>query len=336
MSEVDQHQKVSEIKSKSDLEDFLDGWDNSENTVFFSNIPKNCLNNPCVLGIDEAGRGPVLGKQFHTSVLSRFTCLSLPGPLVYGISFCSMTNTDVLKDLGCADSKQLTEEKRDAIFYNINSQTTALEDMGWAVEIISPHYISNCMLRRSKHSLNEVSMESAIGLIKRAIALNVNIAEIYVDTVGPPETYQARLSRLFPNIAITVAKKADATYPIVSAASICAKVVRDAALRTWKFHEDAPVNPFGSGYPGDPLTKAFLEDNVDAVFGYPRIVRFSWATAEQALEKTAQKITFQDDNEDVGQKYSGPQITSFFKTSEKTRNRCAFFRQRHLQSVQDF
>ncbi|XP_055712498.1 ribonuclease H2 subunit A [Phlebotomus papatasi] len=316
MSE-DTAETVSEIKTQKDLEAFLGTWDNSGNTVFFSKIPENCLNTPCVLGIDEAGRGPVLG------------------PLVYGISFCAMSNTEVLKDLGCADSKQLTEEKRESIFWDINSRKAALDNMGWAVELISPNYISQSMLRRSKHSLNEVSMESAIGLINQAISLNVNIAEVYVDTVGPPETYQAKLSRLFPNISITVAKKADSTYPIVSAASICAKVVRDAALRTWKFNEVAPEKPFGSGYPGDPLTKAFLEDNVDNIFGYPRIVRFSWATAEQALEKTAQKITFEDADDD-SQKYSGPQITSFFRATEKTRNRCGFFRNRHLQNVQDF
>jgi len=47
---------------------------------------------------------------------------------------------------------------------------------------------------------------------------------VYVDTVGDPDKYQTKLKAIFPDLEITVAKKADATYSICSAASICAKV----------------------------------------------------------------------------------------------------------------
>lgn len=213
--------------------------------------------------------------------------------------------------------------------------------MGWAVHVISPNTISQSMQRRTKHSLNEVSMDSAIGLIHKAIELGVNIAEVYVDTVGPPEKYQDKLSKIFPDFLITVAKKADSTYPIVSAASICAKVTRDHALKVWQFQENEGLNgiSFGSGYPADPVTKSFLNDRIEPIFGYPRLVRFSWSTAVNALEHKAVDIQFEENDDSDGKK-SAP-ITTFFKAKDKNglvikhRSRAQFFRTRCLNSVVD-
>jgi ribonuclease H2 subunit A len=43
----------------------------------------------------------------------------------------------------------------------------------------------------------------------------------------------------------------------------------------------------GSGYPSDPRTQAYLKENIDPVFGYKGIVRFSWATVKVLLDKQA-------------------------------------------------
>ncbi|XP_044262058.1 ribonuclease H2 subunit A isoform X2 [Tribolium madens] len=278
------------ITDLSSLQSFLASKDNTVNNVYISDIPQVCKDFPCLLGIDEAGRGPVLG------------------PMVYGTAFCPLNEATLPDSLGCADSKALTEESRDEIFTKICEN----RKIGWGVEVIAPTSICNSMLSRQKYSLNQVSMDAAINLIKGALEAGVNVSHVYVDTVGPPEKYQAYLKGLFPQLGVTVAKKADSTYPIVSAASICAKVTRDHALKVWAFGEELEVGreDFGSGYPGDPNTKKFLVQWRDPVFGYPQLVRFSWATASEAL-KEAYHVDWEE-NEDSAP-IGNTSITAFFK-----------------------
>lgn len=80
--------------------------------------------------------------------------------MVYGVAYCPLTQTETLKNLGCADSKALTEEKRDEIFSKMLAEEVSRKNVGWAAEIISPNYISNSMYKRAKHSLNEVGIIS--------------------------------------------------------------------------------------------------------------------------------------------------------------------------------
>lgn len=331
--------KKDVIVSLQSLDAFLERQDNINTVRYISPVPDVCRQESCMLGIDEAGRGPVLG------------------PMVYGIAFCPIQHKDTLTDLGCADSKALTEEKREVIFEEINGlfvESAAEEKngkgvIGWAVDVIAPHVISTSMLSRTKCSLNEISMNAASSLIQAVIDAGVEVEEVYVDTVGPPEKYQQRLQKLYPQLKITVAKKADSTFPIVSAASICAKVTRDHSLKVWQFPvglEVAGGKEFGSGYPGDPVTKRFLRDNVDTVFGFPRLVRFSWSTAENLLEELAFPMSFDDTeeandgNKSKAQKYHAPKLTEFFKGSTKPgqtskRQQCRLLKERHLDNVLD-
>ena len=177
--------------------------------------PSCKTDSPVILGVDEAGRGPVLG------------------PMVYALSYCPVDKQEQLNSMQFNDSKVLSEEERESLFHKIQS----VDFIGWSIYSCSPQEISESMLRKSKYNLNALAWDITTGLIQGVLNMGVNVQEIYVDTVGPPASYQSYLSKIFPKIKITVAKKADSLYPIVSAASICAKVSRDAILKHWEFVE---------------------------------------------------------------------------------------------------
>lgn len=134
--------------------------------------------------------------------------------------------------------------------------------IGYLADEITAANIAGFMLGRQRISLNAMATESTCKLIRSALAAGVNVQEIYVDTVGDADTYKQKLSREFPGIQFTVCPKADALFPIVSAASIVAKVTRDRAISN-----AAELTEAGSGYPADPLTKCWLESNVHPLFG---------------------------------------------------------------------
>ncbi len=302
-----------------DLSEYIDN--NNANLLLFSDIPDSCKTDPCVLGIDEAGRGPVLG------------------PMVYACAFCPVDKKQELKDLGVDDSKALTEAQRDQLLQKVLDNGSYL---GWAVHVLSPHFISTSMYRRGKYNLNSMSHDTAIDLIRQAVDKGVRVAEVYVDTVGPPEKYQAKIQACFPNIKVTVAKKADSLYPCVSAASICAKTARDKVLKEWKFAEcdqEGGVSfssEWGSGYPGDPVTKKFLQESMHPMFGFPSIVRFSWKTAEKILEEKGAEVNFEEvEPEDEESVKRNPSVKEFFVVSQpkkKSSRTHPYFTERGLKS----
>ena len=65
-------------------------------------------------------------------------------------------------------------------------------------------------------------------------------SQVYVDALGKTEPYQAYLSSLFPDISFTVTAKADSKFKIVGAASVAAKVTRDAWIEGWVYEETMP------------------------------------------------------------------------------------------------
>ncbi|XP_030052810.1 ribonuclease H2 subunit A [Microcaecilia unicolor] len=282
-------------------------------------VPPLCRNQHCCLGIDEAGRGPVLG------------------PMVYGICFCPLSNKQDLEELKVADSKTLSEAERERLFEKLDSLK---EYLGWALQILSPNVISTSMQQRVKYNLNALSHDTAIALIQYALDSGVQLREVFVDTVGPAEKYQEKLKQRFPELEITVKPKADSLFPIVSAASICAKVARDRAVKSWKFLEDlGDVNlDYGSGYPNDPKTKEWLARNLDPVFGYPQFVRFSWSTAQTIVDSRAVPVRWDDCDGDEKSSSKGSQsMLSFFarKKDDTKHQPHRFFQERKLETVKD-
>lgn len=119
-----------------------------------------------------------------------------------------------------------------------------------------------------------------------------------MDTVGPPGPYASLLQGHFPQVTVTVSSKADSLYPVVSAASICAKVIRDSSLRAWRSSrereggEGEGREEVGSGYPGDPTTKRWLDSHLDPIFGFEDVVRFSWKTVDEVLEGRGAEVAW--------------------------------------------
>ncbi|KAI7779704.1 hypothetical protein LA080_000472 [Diaporthe eres] len=264
---------------------------------------------PCCLGVDEAGRGPVLG------------------PMVYGVFYLPLELSDPLLrgEHHFDDSKVLTPAVRSALMEKLctpsapGSGDNALHSRcGWATTSLSARDISANMLRpQAAYNLNAQAMDATVALIQGVLARGVNIKEIYVDTIGQPAAYQKRLERIFPAVSITVAKKADSLYPCVSAASVCAKVTRDAALEVlYRRHAaagDGEGMAWGSGYPSDGRCVGWMRSNMHPVFGWGPECRFSWGTAKDMIEAKGAGVKVEWPVEDDGET---ARLTDFFVASE--------------------
>jgi len=208
-----------------------------------------------IAGGDEAGRGAVLG------------------PLVVSLVSINEGKAKKLSEIGVRDSKMLSRKKREFLFDDIYSLA---EDV--RTYAITPEEINNAM--RSNISLNELEAIHFARLIDESEA---NPKKIYLDSPDViPEKFGIRVSLISKkplkvngvrrkgknssgSAATAVAKiiaehKADVKYPVVSAASIIAKVTRDRAIEEL---EESLGFDLGSGYPSDKTTIDMIRRNLD-------------------------------------------------------------------------
>lgn len=203
-------------------------------------------------GVDEAGRGCVLG------------------PLaVAGVSVDSGRMRE-LAELGVKDSKLLSPAQRDSLYPEIMRLCTRVE-----VSRIPPRMIDRYVSRGKKY--RRLNYLETIHMAKVIDALRVD--EVFVDAPDVnPVRFKAELEGLLSCKPRVVAEhKADVNYSVVSAASIVAKVERDRDVEELRrVHGD-----FGSGYPSDPDTIAFLREWMKSRSAQPDFARKSWKTWER-------------------------------------------------------
>lgn len=211
-----------------------------------------------VLGIDEAGRGPVIGSMF------------------IGGFMVDEDRLEEIENLGVKDSKKLSEGKRERLAEELREKGDDFLKEIEAGEIDE---------LRSIMSLNEIEIQGFVDVIERSEA-----DKIILDLPEPnAERFINKLKKdLPPSYAdreFVAEHGADDTYPIVSAASIIAKSARENHVE--ELHEKYGYD-FKSGYPHDSPTIEFLEKYIEEKGELPPETRRSWSTAQQIIDEAEQ------------------------------------------------
>ena len=206
-----------------------------------------------VVGVDEAGKGPVLGSMFAAAV--------------------RVTEPAALPD-GLDDSKALTPETRESLAATLRGddrvsialvevEPTTIDDPGADMNTltVAAHAEAVTNLAESGDRVLLDAGDVSAGRFARRVDERVDGSHEFHAEHG-----------------------ADATYAVVSAASVVAKVARDAHVASLA----EEFGDLGSGYPSDPTTRSFLAGYVEEHGCLPSCARASWRTSEDALAAAEQ------------------------------------------------
>ncbi|MFW6233390.1 MAG: ribonuclease HII [Nanoarchaeota archaeon] len=215
------------------------------------------------LGIDDVGRGPVIG------------------PMVLAGCLINKKNESKLKKLGVKDSKLLTKKRRDFLEEKIKEFSETYE-----IIIIYPKEIEKANEKKIK--LNEVEAIACAKIINK-INKGFGKLKIFIDCpsvsiIKWSDFLRTKIKNL-SNLEINCEHKADKNHVSVSCASILAKSVREREMD--KIKEKYGKN-IGSGYCSDPLTTKFLENHAQK-YENDGIFRKTWVTWKEAYNKVVQK-----------------------------------------------
>lgn len=240
------------------------------------------------LGIDEAGRGSVIG------------------PLVMGAVSVDQSTLDYYSTTEITDSKQLSPEKREKLFKTI--QETSFTHF---TEFLEPIEIDKAVLSQTSN-LNILELQTMTNLILK----NPASTDIFIDAISKPDYCTSNLKTLLKKdktitvvkkvneeileisrvidsvtkpIILTAQNKADVNFKVVSAASIIAKVTRDQAIRKIETEFSLEHGILASGYPNEqlkPFLQKYKKDIKQKEFPF---IRYSWDWAPLKAIVSAEK-----------------------------------------------
>ncbi|MCS7136447.1 MAG: ribonuclease HII [Nitrososphaerota archaeon] len=207
-----------------------------------------------ICGIDEAGRGSVIGPL-----------------VVLGIAIHEK-DIPSLKDVGVRDSKTLSRKVREELYQKILSLNVSVYEV-----VVDAAEVDRYLKKRSGPSINTLEANAAAEIIR-----NLRPDVVYIDSpdVKPTRHAERVLAMLDYSPRIVCEHKADSRYEVVAAASVLAKVRRDTMLA--KLSE--VYGDLGSGYPSDKRTIDFLSKCLRDEDEIPSCVRKGWRTIDKLLQ----------------------------------------------------
>jgi len=207
-------------------------------------------------GVDEAGKGAVLG------------------PMV--VAAAAVFDLTQLDSVAIRDSKTLTPRRRDELFSRLTEMC-----------LYHVVYVSSAEIDAA---LPLISMNLVVAQAHAACVAALKPKTAYLDACDVNAArYADTVQSLLPCTCRLVAEhRADATYPIVGAASIIAKVTRDRAIADLALE----YGDIGSGYPSDKKTIRFLTEYIREHGIPPACARSSWKTVSALLAKERQPSLF--------------------------------------------
>ncbi len=216
-----------------------------------------------ICGIDEAGRGPVIG------------------PMVVAGVWANEDEEKLLKEMNVRDSKKHTIKRREELSKMIR------ETFFYNFIVVQPEDIDAL---RETMSLNELEVYifAKIGKSMKADVYYLDSADVDEERFG--HSFSEKLGFA---AEVVSEHEADANYPIVSAASIVAKVERDKKLEEIRKEIEPELGiPLGSGYPSDERTRLFIKKWIEKFGDVPPHTRRSWKTVRKIKEDMMQQRFF--------------------------------------------